>query len=788
MRIFYRRPLALLCAVFIAVSLLGFFIKAEIKYLTSALIAAAALVCVAAFAMGRLKGRRLALILGACVAAILALLCSFVYFDLGFMPAQEYRGESCEISGIVLTRRYSNNYSTGYSAKLNSINGKKVSYRVILDCEFVSDLQPGHKFEAIATPEELGYNEIDNTDRLRAISDGYVLRCVIADESDYAITGEAGFYLEVWFGRLNRRLANRISADIRGEEGRLAAALGLGRVDLLSGSTRRDFRRSGVTHLLALSGLHLTLLMGTTELILRRLRIPKFIRFPLLVGMIIFFLFLTGFAVSAIRAAIMLILLYISLVLAREADSLTSLFLAGAIILAVSPPAVADCGFWLSFAATFGIIIGLGASRSLLNIFSRRRNERKKKKKQSRLSGLGEQFYRFFVMGVVSTISSNCAVAFCLWLFFGEISAVTLLTNLLLSPLCTAALVTVFLYFGCIGLGFSTAAGFLVWLTRITATLMIRIAEYFSLRAGAVISLEYSFAGVIIISMSIAYVILCVVKLKRKWPLLMPAVVATLAYAVCFGIYSAAVEGSVKVSYLNNKGSEMIVMSSTGNAVICDLSDGSKSHIRGAIDVVRLNNLTEIDVFVLTHYHQKHIPATESLLDREVVRQIWLPEPVDERELSVMLNIIRVAEEKGCRAVIYGTGEELTVFGEKGLTVKREYIKRSTHPVITLTLSLGGDRLTYVGSSVFESGLAEDAAENIAMSRDVIFGSHGPVSKTQFSCEFDYMLLHTIIFGDDKVMSYFRYDEGDEPYLAGVRLFRSPRLSEIEYSTTRKDR
>lgn len=798
MRIFHRRPLALISAVFIAASLLGFLTRAEVKYLLSALLAAAALICVAAFAMGKMRGRRLAFAIALCVSALLALLGSYAYFDLGYMKAQEYRGESCEISGVVLSRRYGNNYSTGYEVRLSEINGRRVSYRVVLDCEFVSDLQPGHTFRAVATPEELGYGEIDKSDRLRAISNGYVLRCVISSDTDCDITGEAGFMLELWFGRLNRRMASMISRDVGGEEGAFAAALGLGRIDLLSNATLRDYRRSGATHMLALSGLHLTLLMGGAELLLRRLRVPKPLRFLLLIGMIFFFLFLTGFAVSANRAATMLIFLYVSLVIAREADPPTSLFLSCAIIIALSPPAIADCGFWLSFAATFGIIVGLAASRGLLYGMSGGRRRRAKKNPAGSggensaggatrgsvaphpPGGVGTRLYRYVVMTLVSTFSANCAVALCMWLFFGEISAVTLLTNLLLSPVCTFALAVIFLYFLCVGVGFASGAGFLVWIIRHTSSLMLAIAEYFSFRSGAVISLGYPFAGVIIAAMSVVYVVLCVIKLRRKWVMLLPALSACLVFMLCLGVYEAMSEGSVRVSYLNGGRGEMIVISSTEGGVICDISDGGKSHVGAALVEARQNYLTEIDVFVLTHYHQKHISATDSLLGREVVRQIWLPEPLDERERGIMLNLLAVAKSHGCRAVIYGVGDELTIFGEGALSLGREYIKRSTHPVITLFLTLGGERFSYVGASAVESGLWETAAENIAGSREVIFGSHGPISKAGYSCDFDYSLLRGIIFGSDTVLSYFRFEEcGDE--LEGVRLIRPPQRRALVY-------
>ena len=68
---------------------------------------------------------------------------------------------------------------------------------------------------------------------------------------------------------------------------------------------KRDFRRTGASHLLALSGLHVALLSAMAEWVLRRFRIPKRPRVTLLGILMLLYLALVGFLPSAVRAVFM---------------------------------------------------------------------------------------------------------------------------------------------------------------------------------------------------------------------------------------------------------------------------------------------------------------------------------------------------------------------------------------------------------------------------------------------------------------------------------------------------
>ncbi len=440
MSIFRRRPLALICAVFILAALIGFFIDAKLKYAATVILTVAALLAAYLFSGKKIDMRSFRLTLAAIIAALLALLSSYLYFDVLYMSAQSYIGEERTISGVVTERRYSNSFSTGYGVRINQIDGRPARYKAILDCEFVSDLQPGFAFTAAVTPEALGYSDYDKSDKLYAISGGYVLRCVAASEDDCQIGGEDNFILSVWLRGLNRRVTSLLTREVGGEEGRLAAALSLGRQDLLSDATARDFRRTGISHMLALSGVNLTVLMGAVDFLLRKLSIPRWARCAMLISFTISFLALTGFSPSLTRAALMLMMVYLSYFFASEPDPLTSLFVACSLILLLSPPSVADAGLWLSFFAALGIIVGVAASRGAILFLKRIRSGRERGVVGAARAAASKSFV-YITSACVTTLSASLAVSLCSWLYFGEMSALTILTNICLGPLSSLILV-----------------------------------------------------------------------------------------------------------------------------------------------------------------------------------------------------------------------------------------------------------------------------------------------------------------------------------------------------------
>ena len=124
----------------------------------------------------------------------------------------------------------------------------------------------------------------------------------------------------------------------------------------LDSGIKHAYSRLGISHILAVSGLHLTIIVGGLGWILTQFHVPKKIRSLILIAGAFFFAWLCGFSASIVRAAVMLTFFYLADMVGERNDSSTSLFLAVFLIVCFHPNAVYDAGMWLSFFATLGIL------------------------------------------------------------------------------------------------------------------------------------------------------------------------------------------------------------------------------------------------------------------------------------------------------------------------------------------------------------------------------------------------------------------------------------------------
>lgn len=139
------------------------------------------------------------------------------------------------------------------------------------------------------------------------------------------------------------------------------AALTLGDKSLITPSTRQLFSDTGTSHILALSGLHLGIIISLFNLLLlRHLRKKRsrLIASALLLSLLWTFAFMTGLSISLLRAVFMFTLLQIGVCLQRTSNSsLNSLAIAALLLLIIDPLTLFDVGFQLSFSAVFFILI-----------------------------------------------------------------------------------------------------------------------------------------------------------------------------------------------------------------------------------------------------------------------------------------------------------------------------------------------------------------------------------------------------------------------------------------------
>ena len=748
MDIFRRRPLFLCCSVFLLASLAGFFLRGGWLSAAAGSVAAvgAVLLCIRG---GRRDPTIRWVTVAAVVLALVGLLRSYAWFcggEAASLSASE--GETVTVTGVVTDRRSAGSYVTSYALRLSSVNGEESDALALLTCHYVSDLRPGHAVEATLTVLSLDEAAGEGYDAASLTADGYMIGLLSEEEADVTITDEDAGGLPLRISSLRRSLSARLNR-LTPEAAGLPAALLLGDRTYLSDSVRRDFSRVGVSHLLAVSGLHVVLLFGMLEGILRLLRLPKRGRIVLLSLCAVGYLTLLGFPPSATRAVVMLGAVYLAGLLSARADPLTSLGLAGALILAVTPYAVSDAGFWMSYLATLGLLILMPAVNRRLSV---RSGSPIKKGCFKLCAGICVGLVAMsFTLPVVASV-------------IGEMGILSPVSTLLLTPLCGGVLVLSLL---ALPFGGSWAGGLLGGMAEALCIVMSKLTAWLGAPSWVVVSLKHPIVLPIALCMLAGALTLTVVRLPRRnvWLVVLPLLAGWIAIGGVLGGHTLLTRGEMTVTYLQPSSlSDMVTLTEGNRAVICDLSNGSLTAVSSAVRAAEENGATEIAALMLTHYHSRTAGTLTAILSRETVRALWLPVPKTEEEYYLLLSYAEKAEAAGVPVTVYGEGEAMTAFGGCQITLQTDTLDRSVQPVLLLSLDVGeGGRIVYCGSAVFESGLAEDAASLVSSADTVIFGNHGPRIKSPYGGELTLLPDTTVILSQQgDVAAWFEADAVNE--------------------------
>jgi competence protein ComEC len=163
------------------------------------------------------------------------------------------------------------------------------------------------------------------------------------------------------FGFWRSRMRNSILRHVREiglwsrEDAALFAAMIVGDDSMLLRGVREEFQQTGVYHLLVVSGMNVALLALAVFWLARRLRLPQWPASVLTIALSVFYAYIAGMGVPIVRAVLMLSLYLVARLLYRDRSGLNATGFAALVVLALSPEALFDAGFQLTFLALLAI-------------------------------------------------------------------------------------------------------------------------------------------------------------------------------------------------------------------------------------------------------------------------------------------------------------------------------------------------------------------------------------------------------------------------------------------------
>ena len=724
MQIFAKRPLFTSLTVFLAVYTISYFLTPTVKNIFILLTLIILMASFVLFILLKRDEKYTSFLVCICaLTSALAILLSYTFFNIKQEKYLSLSGKDCTVEALVISETYNTGNISGYNIYVKELDGEKYSHKAILECAYNADLSRGDFIIVTATAssfEANGYGRFN--EKLSRLSDGIFVSYVSEDQNFLHVTEENVQSIRIFFANINAELSKILRSNIEGEAGNFASAILLGNKNHLSDVTVRDFSRAGVSHILALSGMHMSVIMGALMLILKKLGVKRKYIAMILTFVAIGYLFITGLSLSATRAVIMLLWVYLSYLCFDPADSLTSLSIAAFVIVTTSPGAILDAGFWMSYSATLGILVYIPSYNRFM----------------SRIIGPVSK-YKKLLRPVLSFMSALAAGIFAIiplilvmCVFIREMSWWSVLSSAVLSLPTSLVLLLSLLFLPLYKIPYvswviAKAISFL-------SGLIFSYCSAISHTENAVFSLNYDFSIFFAIIIGIALAYSLIFKARNLFISLTPFCVAVLVFFGSIFAFEFNQKDNVKITYLNcSSVSDVIVMANKGDAVICDLSRGSISAFNKALDAVYESRATEINAVMLSRYSNYQPSALTELFGNKIVRELWLPYPKNESDYLKLKPIISVAEKFDVTVKVYNDLESLTVFENVKIEKSTGEISRSQTPLDLVTIYTKVERVTYIPPAFNECESINILSQSILKKSDyVIFGDTGSKTKTEY--------------------------------------------------------
>ena len=420
------------------------------------------------------------------------------------------------------------------------------------------------------------------------------------DECTVEKTGEVNYcYKNI--GAVKRAFSRIVTQYLPGSNGAIARAITIGDKSELDDKITEYFNCCGTSHLLVISGLHLSL--WSTYIVSILNKFSKMRKYSSYVGIACLFLYsaVTGFSVSVIRAGAMVGSVLLAKLFNRDADSINSIGLAVVFILFANPFALYSVAMWLSVLSTLGILAYSGKIASWIN----------EKYKDKRI--FNYSFYHFVVASF--SISFSTAV-FTLPVFIFKlkmVSVVTIFTNFIMVD---SALVMMF----CTVFGVLSHLVFLkpfAWLfffiSGITGEFINTVAEKIGMAEWSTISLNHKYYEYFFLFAIVCVVIIFIAeKYKVRLAKYMTVLLSTIF--IMLTVFCVSYDYNIPaVEIAGTADNPVITVNYKGETVL--IGTQKKKYINDIKDIMAKHNKKKPDMLVVTETESKTIQEIINIYD-----------------------------------------------------------------------------------------------------------------------------------------------------------------------------
>ena len=447
---------------------------------------------------------------------------------------------------------------------VEKVDGEAVHFRV--ECASLPKCEAGGRIRG-----RFSLDVPDATQRLDDYADGIVLSAEYL--SGMLRLGQSESF-RARTARLQAALSRALRKGMAENTGGVLAAMVVGDRSHLTSTLRSAYRGAGLSHVLVVSGLHVTIFCGLLDALphkeRERSRAYRRARSLLRAGTALLLVGITGATPSVLRAAVAVWVSSLGVWVGGPADTLTSLGAAGVLMCLGNGYAVYDVGFELSFAAVMGTLAGAEcAGRGREHYYDRKKKRKSRREKPPRAVLL----FRHFAGGVWDSLCvSLCASAatFPVLVLRGMSTTVWAVASgvavlWLVGPMLSFGLGAALLGLAAEGLPlFEIIRRLVAFCAEGLAWLMNEWAFRVSVLPGASLWFDGTYAALV----CLALILLCVMAMRRHIRLRVALPTVILLAALAFGLETALSWNVVNIELVGTRAAPAVVITQREKAVV----------------------------------------------------------------------------------------------------------------------------------------------------------------------------------------------------------------------------
>ena len=536
--------------------------------------------------------------------------------------------------------------------------------------------------------------------------------------------------VEIW----KTEMMNRCEKIYPDAEASILEAMLFGEKRELSGDIKELYQAAGISHVLVISGLHISLLALAVAGVLRRLGFPMPVWVILSVGVLAGYGILIGQPTTAVRALLMFFVLQGARLLGRSYDLLSALAFAGILMLLDNPDLILDGGCRLSFCA----VIGVGWYVSEKNKIFRSIGEKEKRKNRGK-GGKGSN---------AGAILENIRAGWYLWLFtlpvmldtFYQVSVVGILWNLVAIPLLPVIIASG-------GLGV-VLAGWNIFLGSLAGSPAYGMLQLYQEIGNISEKLPVGMwtpgqpskpviAGYYLVIFLLVLVEKQLIKREKRWKIrkIFPGM-ELCSMLLLLLLMAHPWQQREKITFLDVGQGDASLLQSGGQILLLDGGSTSQKNVGTYVILpyIKQQGISCLEAIVLTHTDQDHINGVTEVLEEGkkgwlTVKNLMYPYWMEGTEQGKQLK--KLAEEAGASCRKIRAGDRLTIGKAEAVVLypkEQEKIAEPNAGSLVLFWKWEGVRAMFTGDLPEEK--ERELLQNLPACEILQVGHHGSATST----------------------------------------------------------